>query len=63
MKKRERKHHNKKKMTRAIVNILRVNIQASIDNEIIKTLMAMGAGEIDIPVDLIPFNINDKINY
>jgi enhancing lycopene biosynthesis protein 2 len=45
------------------MNMLRVNIQASIDNEIIKTLMAMGAGEIDIPVDLIPFNINDKINY
>ena len=63
MKKRERKYHNKKKMTRAIMNMLRVNIQASIDNEIIKTLMAMGAGEIDIPVDLIPFNINDKINY
>jgi hypothetical protein len=44
-------------MTRAIMNMLRVNIQASIDNEIIKTLMAMGAGEIDIPVDLTPFNI------
>ena len=61
MKKRERKYHNKKKMTRAIVNMLRVNIQASIDNEIIKTLMAMEKGEIDIPVDLIPFN--NIINY
>ena len=63
MKKRERKYHNKKKMTRAIVNILSNNIREAIDNEIIKKLIAMEKGEIDIPVDLIPFNINDKINY
>jgi hypothetical protein len=56
MTKREQKYHNRNKMTRAIVNILRVNIRAEIDNEIIKTLMAMEKGEIDIPSDLIPFN-------
>ena len=61
MKKRERKYHNKKKMTRAIVNILRNNIRETIDNEIIKKLIAMEKGEIDIPVDLIPFN--NIINY
>lgn len=61
MKKRERKYHNKKKMTRAIVNILCNNIRETIDNEIIKKLIAMEKGEIDIPVDLIPFN--NIINY
>lgn len=61
MKKRERKYHNKKNMTRAIVNILRNNIRETIDNEIIKKLIAMEKGEIDIPVDLIPFN--NIINY
>jgi len=61
MKKREKKYHNKKKMIRAIVNILRNNIREAIDNEIVKTLTAMEKGEIDIPVDLIPFN--NIINY
>jgi len=61
MKKREKKYHNKKKMIRAIVNILRNNIRETIDNEIIKKLTAMEKGEIDIPVDLIPFN--NIINY
>jgi len=61
MKKREKKYHNKKKMIRAIVNILRNNIRETIDNEIIKKLIAMEKGEIDIPVDLIPFN--NIINY
>jgi hypothetical protein len=63
MTKREQKYQNKKKMTREIVKILRVNIRASINDEIIKKIMAMEKGEIDIPVDLIPFNINDIINY
>jgi len=63
MKKREKKYHNKKKMIRAIVNILRNNIRETIDNEIVKTLTAMEKGEIDTSVDLIPFNINDIINY
>jgi hypothetical protein len=48
-------------MTRAIVNILCNNIRETIDNEIIKKLIAMEKGEIDIPVDLIPFN--NIINY
>ena len=53
---RERKYHNRSKMTRAIVKILRVNIRAEIDNEIIKTLMAMDKGETDITNDLIPYS-------
>jgi len=56
MTKREHKYHNKKKMTRAIVIMLRDNIREAIDNEIIKTIMAMEKGEIEIPIDLIPFN-------
>ena len=56
MTKREQKYQNKKKMTREIVKILRVNMRASINDEIIKKIMAMEKGEIDIPIDLIPFN-------
>jgi hypothetical protein len=56
MKKRERKYHQRKKVTKTIVNVLTENIRKAIDDEIIKTLKKIAKEEVDNVNDLIPFN-------